>query len=599
MLWSDTLNPNENSWRLYKLGLLDIDTVAKLISQAVGDNGLLVIDDLPETADRENSELYASLARVSEVLISYKVKLVTTGRRNLPANLRAVVTASPIEIVPPPFSIEDIQEILEFAGAPEHLRKENVVALVSAITKGLPVLVAATVRWWQQAQWKWGVDEIAGLMSGDPIRDVQEDYRRQLTRLVDDRGREFLYRLSLLYVDIDEHIIRVVTEVAPAIQHPQECLDELEGIWIDRLRNKKYNITPLLKDGGKQNLPLDRQKQIHEVVAEYLLSEQPIEITKVFPITMHLWDGEKYEQLIGFLIHVMLTIETPEHADYLEWTADLFSPEIAWKHEVELARKIMFRALQVRTKVLAGKDASAIDADLDTLIAQAGPEDAYAVLFAYSNVGLLVSKYSDVVPAKLALDMALKVVRALNSSTDILREFIPDTLPIPHENHIWFQAVRLESVDEIQYFLEVIRLMSDQELTALFQTDLAATSISHVLDRLWFVEAEKTQQEHDWQLILAALDEAKEIALSRHILPLEVAEARARAIIYSEHLGRGEDALALLDTLGPQSDPDLEFMIQFTKGTFLFDAGRHAESILCFEKADSVIGEAWSHSRSH
>ena len=162
----------------------------------------------------------------------------------------------------------------------------------------------------------------------------------------------------------------------------------------------------------------------------------------------------------------------------------------------------MFRALQVRTKVLAGKDASKIDADLDTLIAQAGPEDGYAVLFAYSNIGLLLSKFGDLIPAKLALNMAIKVVRALNSSADILREFTPDPLPLPHENHIWFQAVRLKPVDDIRSFLETIRLMSDQELSALFQTDLAATSISHVLDRLWFVEAEKTQQEHDWQLIL-------------------------------------------------------------------------------------------------
>lgn len=593
VLWSDSLSPDEGIWQLHKLGRVSVNSALKHIANATNGKGLLIVDDLPEPAEHENRELFVALATMAEALTSYGIRLVTTSKRELPADLWTLVVVRPTEIAPPIFSNKDVEEMLDRAGAPQELRERNVIAIILAVTKGLPILVAAAVRWWQQTQWKLRTDEFDALLSGDPIRDMQTNYQRQFARFVNDRGRELVYRLSLLYIDVDESTIRKIATVTPAIQYPQECLDELVGIWIDRVE-RTYAVTPLLKDSGKQNLPLERQKQVHETVANCLLDNKVISSENIFPIAMHLWCAELYERLIGFLTQVIQSVETPSQAIYLEWVPFLFSPEKEWDPKIRLSQKIMLRGVQIRTQVLAGKDSSKLEADLDALIAQAQAGDAPAILFAYASIGTMINKCSDVVPVSVALKLAIKLVQALRT-TSIIPSDLLRFIPQPLDDIIWFQVVRLDNPKEVRPFLDKLRHMTNIERDALFQSDLAINVISLVLDRLCVAESEKPQQERDWQAILALLDEASEVGQLPGATVLHVAEVRARAIIYADHLKRVDEALTLLESLPSQTHPDLQFLLHFTAACILFDSARFAECIPHFEHASSAISDSMSH----
>jgi hypothetical protein len=445
ILWNDTLEPSESIWQQYKLGYFDLTTATAQIGGVVSDKGVLVVDDLPDPVDRANAELYAFLAAIAEALILRGVRVLTTSQRGLPTDLKTNLTAPPIEVTPPDFSTKDVEDLLDVAGAPAGLKQEEVIGAILVITQGLPVLVAATVRWWQQAKWKRGPDEFDYLFSGGPIQGVQKDHRRQLAQLVSDRGRELVYRLSLMVSDTDIAVVARIAAVAPPISNPQECIDDLVGVWIDCSQSGQYTVSPLLKESGRQNLPPDTQRRVHGTVADYYMHLSPIEASRIFPISIHLWAAGQYKRFVRFLIQAMMQIETAAQARYLEWATMLYSPDKAWASDITLSERIMFRTAQILVKTLAGGASFELDKELDTLIAQAGSDDTDAVLFAFASILQFLTKFSEEVPAKLALDRAVKAVQMVQTAAHIRphtpQDFLEYLRPHVLGNYIWFRGV--------------------------------------------------------------------------------------------------------------------------------------------------------------
>jgi hypothetical protein len=129
----------------------------------------------------------------------------------------------------------------------------------------------------------------------------------------------------------------------------------------------------------------------------------------------------------------------------------------------------------------------------------------------------------------------------------------------------------------------------------MFEADLAVSTMSVVIDRLWLSESEKPEQARDWQSVLAILDKAKGAASLPGAIDLQVAETRARAIVYADHLGRRDEALALLDAVLPKTHTELQFLLHHTRACILFDAGRFLECIPSLENASSFVGNEFVH----
>lgn len=585
-LWLVQLKADEHLRDLYARGLISVTHLAELVSESVGKDGLLVVDNLPDSL--EDELLLHDLSSLAIIFTSHGTKLVTTGQRSLPPILQTDLGVALSIIKPPLFSRNDVLEMLQSAEAPNEIRKDGVISLILGSTEGHPSLVAASVYWLRQHEWRLKEEEWFALLLGDPTEDVREHERRRMLRLLNDRLREFLYRLSLLRAEFDGTLALKIAAVSPPIEHPGECLDELAGPWLDRLKGGQYEVTPLLRGAGQHNLSEDAQKQVHRAAADHYLSQSVIDASQALLVALHLWGAGDHHGFALILIQLMVSAATPSQAKQIEWATWVISPDMEWPTEIGLDLRIMLRAAQVRTRVLAGSDATKLDADLEQLMAEAGPDNSLALLFAYTNTALL-----NEIPAVIAMQRAIQAVRLLRENQLVPEEDFPGKF----EEVVWFPVVRLEGADQIHQFLVELRQMMDEERKRLFVADLAVETTSHLIDRIWMIEADRPTGQQDWDSVLEFLDEVEEVGSLPGANPLHLAQVRARAVVLADYLEQSEAALSVLDAVSEPTEPDLLFLLRYTAGCILFDTGHFADALSRFDAAAVSDGEAFLYYR--
>jgi len=585
--WLVRLTEDELLWDSYALGRISITRVIDLVAQRVGGDGLLIVDNLPDPL--QDKVLYQHLGSAAAIFAAHGTKLLTTSQRGLPPVLQSDLGQLLSVTSPPAFSENDILEVLERAGAPPVMRKENTVALVFATTKGHPSLVMATVHWLKQRQWSLAKEDLTRLLAGEPTEGVREAERRRMLRLLNEESRELLYRVSLLRTEFDRKLALRIAAVPPQIPRPGENLDELVGPWLDRLERGQYEVVAILEDAGRLNLSEETRKQVHKVISEHFLSQGTIDVSRGHAISLHLWAAGDYRGFATLLTRLMLSAATPSQAQYLEWATYLLLPDIQWPVEIELDLRIMLRAAQVRTRVLAGGDAAELDADLRELMALAGPEDSLALLMAYLNTGPLLSGMAP----EVALHRALQAVRLIRDSAHVSEEDFPEKL----EELVWIPTLRLQEPEQIRQFLSEVRLMTDEERRRLFSADLAIEAVSHLMDRSWFAEAAKPAEQRDWDSVLDMLHEAEDIGALPGAHSLKIAQARAKALVLADYQDRRDAALKVLEAIPNPEEPDLLFLVNYTLGCVLFDDNQLAEALLRLDAAARTDGQAFSYYR--
>jgi tetratricopeptide (TPR) repeat protein len=93
------------------------------------------------------------------------------------------------------------------------------------------------------------------------------------------------------------------------------------------------------------------------------------------------------------------------------------------------------------------------------------------------------------------------------------------------------------------------------------------------------------------------LDEIHEIGSLPGTVPLQIAQARARAVVLADYLGKADTAIDILDAVPDPTSPDLSFLLHYTAGCIMFDAGRYADALRCLDTAAATSGDAFSYYR--
>lgn len=593
-----------NQWRLWVNQLLaelrttvddtegeeSLSTIAPSVTSPVG--WTLVIDELPDWAEADNGDLLTELSNFGRSLAESGGKLITTSQKELPASVKANLSEYLKEKLSPPLKNEDVEEIITRTNPPSRIKPAGLSALIQSLTEGHPALVAATIHWLPQHNWALDSESLAGLLQGEPLEQLRENYRRYMVKLLEERPRALLYRLSILHLAFDDELAISLAHVEPEILYPRECLDELTGIWLDQLHANQYEINPLLKDAGKLNIQPQTLRLVHEKAAEYYISRSPINVSDVSPISMHLWDSGQYEEFAQFLIRFGFEVTTPERAKFLSWLGALFSLSLEnekWETSIRLSTKIMFRATQVRILILLGADSQEIYGDLNRLIERAGIEEAFAVMFAYATLGAVINEpYENLPPAK-EIKYCFAVVKGFQASSQEVRDALAEVLPESLEDFIWTHTLRIRSLPDIEAFLNEIRFLTQPQRDRLFSSELAVISISMMLDSLWLRLERETSTLEEWQEILKLLDHVHEIGETLEIPLLVVVETRSRAIIHANKLDEFDTALSLLSTLSYPDEPRYSFLINYTIGCIFYDKLRFQDAIIPFEIANQAL----------
>ena len=140
----------------------------------------MIIDNLPDFINV--NQIAQRLATLGAEFRKIGGKIVTTSQYPLSQEIISILGTDICSPEIPFMNNEDIQSLLESIDAPKTLLKKNVYSLILGITKGHPVLVAATIRWLSINGWNTNV--ISSLLSGESIQEAQSETSRLTRKLI-------------------------------------------------------------------------------------------------------------------------------------------------------------------------------------------------------------------------------------------------------------------------------------------------------------------------------------------------------------------------------------------------------------------------------
>lgn len=585
--WLIQLTGQPAFWIRYQTGSISFTEIIAVITESLGKDGLLIADDLPDPTYFE--DLYSELEIIAREFSGHGLKIVTTSQRTLPPHLNIHLPSQITICACPYFTVENIQTFLKQAQVPRELQNENIAIGITALTKGHPSLVTATIRWLEQQGTQISLSTYDGLITGEPVKGTLEYNRRHLLRTLDSSSKNMLYRLSIIGEKFGRELVFDIANIPPTIVNPEETLEKLIGPWLDRSVDDFFEVSPLLANSGNGNLSFEVQRSIHILVAEQYLKKRIIDSSKANTILIHLWQAHDYVRFATTLIQFLLSAKTRAQAKYIDWACGLVFG-VDWPDEINHGLRIMIRAAQVRTLALAGGKYKKINDELEFLLSQANvDEEAPAIIFAYMNAGIL----NEELPVEITIPRSFEVFRLINKSS-LFKEAFSSELLEHLPNAVWSQGMRVKNRDQIKLFIENFISLSESDRNSFVEASFAIEVSSQMIDQSWFSEASKPQEQRDWQAVISFLDEIYSYPDIQKTICFEVAVARSRAVIYADYLNQTDKAIDILDSLPQLTNPDALFLVNYSKGCFALDDGKSEQAIIFLTRAENTGGSGYS-----
>lgn len=407
-----------------------------------------------------------------------------------------------------------------------------------------------------------------------PTEDLRAETRQIMLRTLEDGARELFYRLSLVYGEFPQSLAMRIASIEPSIQYPGDTFGTLVGPWLSQLEDGSYEVTPLLREAGQDNLPGDQTKTVHLVCADFYL-EDVVAAEKAINVALHLWVAEDYQRHVMFLTSLLMSVQTPLRARYFKWATWLHTTGQAWPESVSLTARMVLRAFQIKVRVLAEEDAGDLIEDLEEMMQQATHEDSMGVFFASFTVGAM----SEALPPEDSLRWTLGAVQAARQNEDILNILQELLTTYNLEEPIWFGVIRIEQPEQLRYFLSVVRELSDEERKNLFTSELAVESSVHLVDKMWMKVADSPSEEQNWDELLSLFREVEDVGRLPGATSLRISAIRAQAIVLEDYLNQPEVALALLEGAEFPENSSNQFILDYSIANSLFRNGRYADAI--------------------
>jgi len=293
-----------------------------------GDFRTLVLDDL--AFDGDSRPLQEAVAAAFTATRAVGGTMLITSATELPLSLllRLQLTAD-CQIKVPALDEPEIDQLLLAHGLTDVGARRRWAKLVSLQTQGHPQLVDARV----QALRNRGFPSIGPAdleRVPNEISEIRQQARALVAGLPTDQ-RDLLYRLSLNRMLFRKRAAIRIVGLAPPLGAPGDALDALVGPWIEKTPGKRYRVSPLALDAGRDANGHDWATRTHHGIASRLLAGQ-LDQFDVAAICMHAVLGGNGQALVTVCVSLSSKAQgLAEVADMLSWLVhvDPSSPSLA------------------------------------------------------------------------------------------------------------------------------------------------------------------------------------------------------------------------------------------------------------------------------
>lgn len=231
--------------------------------------------------------------------------------------LDAVWKSSQSIFTVPPFSSDEIGELMKNHGKEDGKEVAVLSRIILARTDGHPQLVHAEVRNCQAVAWQ-SLEIIKGENSR-ATEAVKLAARNKLLEIApSEETRNLLYRLSIVHGGFNRQLAIEVASVQEKIARPGEALDQLIGPWIESVADNVFTVSPLLAGVAEKIIEPAEIARVHNKIALQVFERDiyavmtPSEFGTLF---FHAFEARNNEAL--FILAVAIVKEEEQFHKYM------------------------------------------------------------------------------------------------------------------------------------------------------------------------------------------------------------------------------------------------------------------------------------------
>lgn len=243
-----------------------------------------IIDDL--NFDLQPNVYVNALSKLIFALKLRHGRLVITSQNPLPVRIKNQHEISEESLFSVPFlDAGEIRELAAKNDCPDNRKLTVWTAVILAQTSGHPLLAHAQIL---SLKYKgWSLPTAEDLVNNQEIKDVKQEFRKNLINQLPVDARKLLYRLSIF---IGKFTRRQVLEMArrkTAIELPGESFDLLIGPWVESVDRDHFRMSPLLSNAAQEEFLPEEIKKLHSAAATTYLQERILDSSDIDAILKH------------------------------------------------------------------------------------------------------------------------------------------------------------------------------------------------------------------------------------------------------------------------------------------------------------------------
>lgn len=472
------------------------------------------------------------------------------------------------------FEIEETKEYLRNNDAPPEI--VEYAEIISTVTNQNPRLISALIQYLKDINWgKDSSDVFEALLEKKFGNRVLQDAQRSIKELIiDSESKELLYRLSLINWTFNNNQISAVSEVPITIRHPNEKITDLENIWIQKISETKYQISPLINEIGKNNLSNDVQKNVYISVAHSIRKEGRVDQIRAFRIISLFLRAEEFDQAGFVLINLYQSAQTPEEIQILkDWGFLLYWSNTSFPEGMSLFIRAYILQEQVRLKSIIGADSLSSFKKLEAILEEDGITKGEEFVI---RMMCLSGYHYQITPN--FIEHVDKILSELDHLEEPYNELLNKDLA---EGLLWILLQKIHTELELKIWFELIKKVEIKFKTDFFENEIAQTAITILISRI--------QNTSDFEIEEGSSNETilKELAIYFKERNNEILEStvlkRIVAILFQ--VERGQAIQLTQESLQRFSLNISKYLLNENLGKLFFDADEKEESKIWLETA--------------
>jgi len=462
-----------------------LENVVRIIPK----NAIIIINDLPKIYN--DTALSYLLFEFTNKLAFSDIKLLTTSNFKVPDQLPQLINQNLfVEYYDFIFSDKEIIEYLINSGAPDFILEH--LSLISAVSYRNPRLVSAIIQYLKSINWgKDSLEIFEVLLKKEFSADVTENVQESIKKFIkDESSKELLYRLSLINWDFNLEIVKAISNIEDKIIHPNEKLQDLINVWIQRQGETFYN-SPLIYNIGEKNLPLEIIRNINLTIGHSILSTKKIDQVSAFRSIISFVKGDDFNNAGLVLLTVFQSVKTKAEIENLQkWGYLAYWHDLEIPNKMSLIIRIYILNEQIRLFSILGEDTTIFYDRILKLTEDKTIEITESVfiriilLFNYQSTNLT--------------NYWIYFQYILDHFNEIAEPFINSINGDIFTGFLWISIQYNWSEKDIVLWIEFIKRIEDKFEIVFFDNASAQISITLLIRKLVDSENSKAENEQNW-----------------------------------------------------------------------------------------------------